>query len=670
MGGPEAGPLSPFPVPPWLRDADPGSIPGLVDPEGLLSLTTQSIVQRVQEARDESKRYRAPFEPEWQTYADLYMNRHSWEDAEKESWQSDLFIPKIFTKVELSKSLVKGALLDAPKWFTLEEVPSWRTDSRQVKLIEDVVRLELEKAKFIREFMKGFEEGSLFGSGCICVGWDNWVERGPQLTEEPLFSDPMQAQMMQMMGQPLYRPVIRALARLRNALSIRQVPLWACYPDPFAGVLEDCKYFVEESAVDHEDLSEGVAAGIYDSIDDLGSPVPFDLEAGLGTRDSNLNNLPSSSRRKRHLIQTYYGNFYSKAGDLVLENWKAIVANKKTLLALGPNPLFTGKLPYIWITPIQVRGCIWGRSMVQAAAPMAVARNELTNLMMDGFSFATLPAAVLDPNKLDDPAEIESIAPGSLFYGREGAVTPIKISSAPNDVWPALQSLDNEIDEATGLNEFMEGTPTAKGRPTAFEVRSKTQAGQAQKSGLARDIEDNCLVAAVERAYEFSLQMLSDTSDPDLQQVIEAFGGPMDFSDPYVRYAMLSADFKVKARGISFMLSRDEQIGKNMQLMQLGQQLGIPLANGPLQLYYRTAELMGTDPREIGQPQTPEEFQQMMFAMQAQQMAGASAGGGSDATRSGPPEPPTMPPTAPQPNSPQAVLNQVQAPGPPAMMGM
>jgi hypothetical protein len=661
----EASPTQPYPLPNWLTMSPAMDLPGMVDPEAVGKLTDKGIVDWVQQCVQTCKDARRGLEEEWRNYTDLYLNRRPLDAGAKADWQADIFVPLIFNKVELAKSLVKGALLDAPgSWFMLEEYPTYEYVSAQVRFIEKVMRYQLERGQFVDEYMKALEEGFLLGSGCLKLYWDDWIDRGPQLVDMPT------GQVDPMTGMPMTFPIVRSAPRPRNGLKIRQVPVLSMYPDPFARTFNDAKWVVEEVAVDEEELRDGQMAGIYDSIDDIGAPVAFDLETDYRMRETGLTFKAPGPSRKRHLLQIYHGNLYTKDGRLALQNWKVVVANKRTVIACSPNPLYTGRKPYIWSTPIPVRGRLWGRSMVAAAATMQVELNNLANEILDSTTLSVLPIVRVDNAKLDEPFEFESVHPGMLIRGRDGAAEQVRIQSVPNDAWPVIQWLQQGVDDATGMRDLMAGKPTAKGRPTAFEIKQAMAGGQENVENLARTLESRDLEPAVQLAYELTMQFLSDTSDPELQAIMAQEGAPPNLADPVLRYRVLSAPFKVKARGISMILSRDEQISKRMQLAQMGMQMGVPAPNGPLQLYYGIARLMGIDPKDIGQPETPEEMQMLMMQMQAQaQGQGGDQGGDPGQTRDVPPEPPQAPPGPPQPNSPQEITNQVNGMGPP-MPGM
>jgi len=662
----QASPTNPFPRPNWLSMGNPEELPGLVDPEAVGKLTDAGIIDWVQQCVAACRDARRPLEAEWRGYTDLYHNRRPLDSGAKADWQADIFVPLIFNKIELAKSLVKGALLDAPGWFILEEYPTFQYASAQVRFLEKIMRYQLERARFVDEYMRALEEGFLFGSGCLKVYWDDWIERGPQVVDMPT------GQMDPMTGMPMTFPIVQSTPRPRNGLKIKQVPLLSMYPDPYARTFDDCRWVVEEVAVDEEELRDGALSGVYDSVDNIGSPVSFDLETDYRSRETGLAFQGSGPARKRHLLQIYHGNLYSRDGRLALQNWKVVVANKRTIIACSPNPLYTGKKPYIWTTPIAVRGRLWGRSMVAAAATMQIELNNLANEILDSTTLSVLPIVRVDNAKLDEPFEFESVHPGMLIRGRDGAAEQVRIQSVPNDAWPVIQWLQQGITDATGMQDLMAGKPTSKGRPTAFEIKSAMQGGQENVENLARTLESRDLEPAVQLAYELTMQFLSDTSDPEMQAIMAQEGAPQNLSDPILRYRVLSAPFKVKARGISMILTRDEQVQKRMQLAQMGTQMGIPMPNGPMQLFYGIARLMGIDPKDIGEPESPEEMQMLVQQMQAQQAMqgqGGDQGGGAGPTRDVPPEPPQAPPGSPQPNSPQEITNQVQGMGPP-MPGM
>ena len=98
--------------------------------------------------------------------------------------------------------------------------------------------------------------------------------------------------------------------------------------------------------------------------------------------------------------------------------------------------------------------------------------------------------------------------------------------------------------------------------------------------------------------------------------------GPSSFLDEWNRYKLLNAKFQVRARGISNQMEKEDQLQKLMQLSTTAQMLQMPFdVQG--KIFFRTAEAMMIDPRELNAPADEAEWQAFTQKMMAQQqMAG------------------------------------------------
>lgn len=634
-------------------------LPGVVDEMAAGKLTQEQIVRQVQRCKEESANARQRKDGEWKLYADLYNARD--DTSGKAEWQSKCFIPQIFSKIEQAKTQILGALLQAGQWFVLETYPKLQPLDPKIQFIQQILEMELEHAGFIPEYSKCLEEGFLFGTGYLKIYWHDWVSYEPEVQQVP---DPMGG-FDPMTGGPMMTSQVVTMAKPRNGMKCSYIPCQSMYPDPFAYNFFLGRYVVEELSVDQEEIDEGMKVGIYRAEKNLGEPVSWDQEIDYRQRQSGIVWPGPREGRKRHLMQIYHGNFYGEDGKLALSNWRAVVLNKRTLLSFCPNPIYTGKWPYICSTPIPLRGSVWGRSLIETAAQMQIELNKLVQLFMDSARFAVLPAATVNKSKVHNLSRLQALTPGGLYeVDGDGAIQPLKISAVPQEAFPVMNYLESKIDEATRMWGAMAGEPPLKGRQTAYQVRNEMSQGRAQVSAMAKDIERHDLEPSVQLAYDLTVQLLSDTSDPELRTIIEQQMGPMELMDETARLDMLDADFKVKARGVSMMLERSEQIDKYMQLLQISMQMGMPPPQ-QIQIFYQIAKLMNIDPREIGYPQTMEEMMMMQQQMMmAQQQAGPGGGGGAGSDQSAP-MPPSSPQRPPGPNSPQALMNQVQTMGPP-----
>jgi len=649
----------------------PPEIPGMVaSPEVVIEkLTNDKIIQQHSSDVDESSTARQERENEWRVSADLYNNYG--DDSGKAAWQARVFVPQIYNKIQMAKSLVKASLLENPRWFSLEQLPAWSADTANVKFVEHVLGVVLESADFVEEYMKCLEEGFLYGTGCIKLTWEQWVERSPEMIEVPLYEDPQQMQMAQMMGQPTTRPLISSAPHPRSSLRAYQVPIWNIYPDPFHEDYRRGRYIIEELMVDQEEIEDGIRLGRYnclDDIKDIGEPASTTYEFERRQREGRQTSLGRRGPRKQHLLQIRYGNFYDDDGAMLVENWVSIVANKKKVIALDSNPSMTGSRPYILSTPLPMRGSPWGREIIYAAKPLQIVLNSIYNLMIDSTTYGVIPACTVNKNKLDPDEDFDALTPGAVYHVTgDGAIQPLKIATTPNEAMPMIQSFEAKIDESTMMYGTLAGEPPLKGRATATQYRGEVSQGRAAASILAHGLEKRDLEPAVQLAYENILQYLSDISEPRLQEAFSTFMGPSTFLDEWNRYKLLNTKFQVRARGLSMQLEREEQLQKLMQLSTTAQMLQLPF-DIQAKIFFRSAEAMNIDPRELNAPADEAGWQAFTQQMMAQQQAtgGGQQGGASAAS----PEPPSSPPAPPGPPNQATLGNQVTAmSGPPAAGG-
>ena len=657
------------PTPSWVdlqqQSGAPPEIPGMVaSPEVVLKeLTDDRILQQHEADVSESRNARQLRENEWRLSADLYNNIG--DDSGKAAWQARVFVPQIFNKIELAKSMVKSSLLEGPKWFSLEKMPAWTPDTADVKFVEHVVRVLLDLGGFVDAYSKCLEEGFLYGTGCLKLVWEQWMERTPYMVEVPLYQDPQQMQMAQMQGMPTTQPTISSQPRPRSGLKCYHVPIWNIYPDPFYEDYRRGRYLIEEVLVDQEEIEDGLRLGKYnllDDIKDIGGPSGLTYEFERRQREGMQTTIGRRGPRKQHLLQIRYGNFYDEDGSLLVENWVSIVANHTKVIALDSNPSVTGTRPYILSTPLPMRGTPWGRELIYAAKPLQIILNSIYNLMIDSTTYGVIPACTVNKNRLDPDEDFDALTPGAVYHVTgDGAIQPLKIATTPMEAMPMIQSFEAKIDESTSMYGTLAGEPPLKGRATATQYQGEISQGRAGASILAHGLETRDLEPAVQLAYEYALQYLDDISEPRLQEVFSAFMGPQKFLDPWTRYQLLNTKFTIRARGISGRLQKQEEIQKLMQLATTAQMMQMPL-DVQAKIFFRSCEAMGIDPRELNAPADEAEWQQFIMQMQQQaQMAGGGQGGGSSEAHAASPEPPSSPPPTPGPPTPTETQNQLRA---------
>lgn len=650
--------LRPYPQFPFPQLAQPGLDPnmsGVIDMEGAAKLSDDEIVNQILKRRDESRRGRESLEGDWRWLEALYRNRNT-EAEGKQSWQSAITFQEVFNKIETAASLFKAALLDAPEWFRFQKrLPS--ADESQVRFIQRVMELVVEDAGFIDEYVQALKDALLLGTGCVRLSWEQWVETAPQLIDVPLFDDPMLMQYLAAQGQPVTRKVVSPSPRIRSGIKASHVPIWSIYPDPFADHALTGKFMIEETSMDDSDVQDGFLCGRFrpEAKSKLGSPVLSQYEQSERYRNTELF-AAKDSRRTRHLITEYWGDLTDADGKVVIKNWRVTVGNERTILRIGRNPFWSGFYPYIWTVPVRWAGRPWGRSISLPAANKQEGYNKIVNLMIDNFMYSVLQAFTYDTTAAMSGSDIGSIEPGKVYKGR-GAdfIKPLQFNANIQQGYPILNLFSQGIDEDMRINEFAEGAPTSRGRPTKFEIQQKTGRSDAIITNLARDLERHDLEPALRMMFEMYWQYGGDLANPALKELVQAWAGPVEFMSDEMRLNMLAQDFQIQVKGISGVFGRDDLIQKMQQAFQILQSIPAP-PQTLVAMTYQIIQAMGLDPQfNLWMPRSPEEFVQMQqLAAQNQQQQMANGGvppAGGQSRSAGPaggsspaPPPPQGPP--------------------------
>lgn len=661
MGAPQASLGNPFPAMSWeqlLMDFDPAEL-GIIDIDEARRLTEKDIISQLIERREESRRARESLglEGKWRNYEGKYYLAEY--DESKESWQSDLQVPEVYTTIRTAVSLLQGALSEPERFFELVRVNRW-TDDRQLRFLTSVLHLIQREAGYLSTQLAVWEEALLLGSGVMKIWLEETISRKPHIEEVPIYQDPRMAQMAAMYGMPLTKPSIMARPRTVQRIRCSKVPLWQVYPDPAVPNFYEGKYVIEESEVFEEDIRDRVESGAYDSMKDIGEPVRMRTSAA-GEQSLWSTWADHLTTRRRHLVTDFIGNLYGKNGKIVATNWIVTMVNERAITRMRYNPQWNGKSRYIWSTPIPHQGCVWGRSLIDSDADVQDAVSDLVNLILDDVRYTVLPMMQIDETKIDDLDNYQDVYPGKVFRARGGdAVDKIQFTSQSNGAWPIINFLQGIGDQSTQISEFVDGTPTSRGRPSAMEVASKTAMSTSHVHNLARRLEENDVERAMQLFYEYIMQFGADSLDPSFTALLQEFGGPPELSDEIQRLFLMDVPFRIQVRGISMLLNRDQMLARVMQFLQIQSGLNVPPVN-QIKALYIIMSLMGIRPAEFGYQETAEEEEQLMQYMQYMQMMQMQNGGsgmGATAVGSAPNSSPHD--AVPGPPNPNQNMNQNQ----------
>lgn len=632
--------------PMWAQGNDPGEL-GIVDPIAVSTISTEEVVQQILERRNESEKARKHLEIKWRYFEDLYHLRSR--NQEKEEWQANTVVPVLFNKVKTARSLYESALMAMPDYFSLVGEGD-HYQNQVARELKKWIKISAEIANFKPEFLNAVEEATLLCNSAVKITLEPFMSYRPRIQMQPLYS-PDQMQQAQMMGRQTTRPKVIAGPEKRWKICAEYVPLWHLYPDPYSKSFYD-SWVVEEYEVDHEKIQELIATGLYHPMPDLGDGVRLQRSEFLSRWQRYELTETRTSTRKRHLITKYTGNLHDRDGNLICKNWVVDLVDEKIVARAGPNPRWLGENGYAWINPMPFPGRVWGRSQCESAAEMQEEQTYLFNLTLDDAKYSVMSAFLLDDTKALEPGDWESIEPGKIYRGMDDFIKKLDFKSQLQHIWPVLGFMDQQVAKTTFVSESIDGQPTSRGRPSAFEIDNKTQASLQHFQNLARGLEDGPMTHCLEMIRNLLLQFGDESGDPRVSSIINNMGGPQALKDQPSRLMLLSVPHKIEVRGLTTMQSRQQLINSYMQAFQIGQGLGVH----PLDMvkpWYNMIALLGLTPEQMGLPVEPEQYNTMLQRMQQQ---------AAMQQPNGPAPGPKAPGGQAQPPSPASVQTQAEQP--------
>jgi hypothetical protein len=462
------------------------------------------------DAEDATRQRRA----QWRELWDAYQGRQN--TRGKADWQSKLFVPKVWMAVEKASAEIRRAMLQTQKLFKLElddsaekaQLSTFRrafanaTDAARMANIQQQIRdvkrsledqlagVDLDDARFksdltLTNLAKVYSEMSkvafLLGIGNVKVGWNFAAKR------------------------VLFRDV--------DPFNLAVCPDWEPSGDePPAWIIERIVMRLPDLYEAAKGRNDRSGEQVYDvaALDQVGSDYVAedqdeqDRRRGIGFRT------PPAGRVE---LLMFWGNLPSedfKGYDA--RNILAVVGNRRHRLRRSANPFDHGKAPYILTMPLTFpfRGHS-GSSLVEPIVRINYTYNNILNLFVDGLNFTINKQYQLDPNKLRDPRQMNTVYPGKIWKVNTGSDNRAVLQEVPMgvmgpDALRALEILSKDAQESTGVTEFLQGMPGRQVK-TLGEIQIKTQESRGLFDVTARDMEQFSLQPMLEMAYDVLVQM-------------------------------------------------------------------------------------------------------------------------------------------------------------------
>ncbi|MBF0552633.1 MAG: hypothetical protein HQK60_19135, partial [Deltaproteobacteria bacterium] len=264
-----------------------------------------------------------------------------------------------------------------------------------------------------------------------------------------------------------------------------------------------------------------------------------------------------------------------------------IMANEKYLIKPPmPNPYWHGKPPYVVYSPIDVLFRGIGGGLIEGVRSLHRSLSNMMNMAQDAVLFKLLGLNEVNQSNLAYPEDLEDLYPGKIFRKNTDSplITSVAIQDLSPQAVPIMNWLKQTIQNYTGVTEFLMGTPTCRGTPTATEITSKTQQSTVMFEQIAQTIETDGIVKSVDMVKDLVLQyftgiganpnagrILGDNPDPSNIDIdsLDSNGDLIDLDamSDQEKISFILDDWDVVSTGISGAMHRADNLQKLIQFI-------------------------------------------------------------------------------------------------------
>jgi hypothetical protein len=294
----------------------------------------------------------------------------------------------------------------------------------------------------------------------------------------------------------------------------------------------------------------------------------------------------------------------NEQGKIIDENVHYIIANKEHVVYYGKNILPKGQFPYVIGFPMKVLKGRYGRGYISKLRSLLSSYVESMNLLLDAFTLNTLGVYEVVSNNIETGKAhlFGSVVPGRLYpVTATGTINQVYNNTVNPNATNLLFVLDRLIQNRSFQNEFFQGQPTQKGRPTASEISQKSQETNAFFADIANEIERAIIEPTLELLLHTELIYMNDDSHFDYSKTLEDSEAlnvlkVMNFNE---RIAAIR-DATLTVRGVSGKVLKMTNFQKLMQIVNvIGNMPQVAQAIDPTKFVQRIFESFDENPSDI-----------------------------------------------------------------------
>lgn len=515
--------------------------------------------------READERLRDYFNIALETW-DSYRNKQDFSD--KEDWQSRVTLAKAHSAVKQGVANIRKLFAQA-RDVVLVEDPSGK-NAAFAPYIQEAIKQVWDRAGFLDETSEALESGLIMGLIAVRQDW--------QFRETTQFVPQVVNGQISLVPQ----------ASREGFLNLKAIDPWNLRWGPETGP-RTIDWIIEERIIKVSTL--------------LG--LGFQLPEEIINSDFRQDEMQAENRRRKDEIQEtrgqverrsrvweYHGPLIDeKTQEVIVKDAHVILGNKTHVLQAEENRYWRKKPPYVLASPLRVAFRFPGQGILEVNRALKANIDAIAQLGTDYLKFSALPMFEIDMSAMENPEDLATGSePGKMFRKRPGAgalraIQQVDIRPLTNDVFNMMLGLDKEYQRSTFITEVVQGLLDTKGETTATEVQSTIAASTVMLASIARDLEDQYIESSADMTWDYLLQFMDITSNPNWEKILGPAGRQLDILSRPERVMLIQGGYEFKARGISLQVERQIELQKMIQYLQVISTMvpaAIPLLNMPV----------------------------------------------------------------------------------------
>ena len=246
----------------------------------------------------------------------------------------------------------------------------------------------------------------------------------------------------------------------------------------------------------------------------------------------------------------------------------------------------------------------YGRGYITKLRSLLSSYVESMNLLLDAFTISTLGVyEVVTSNIESGKAHLfGSVVPGRMYpVSAPNTINQVYNNSLNPNAVNLLFTIDRLIQNRSFQNEFFQGAPTSKGRPTASEVATKTQETSSFFTDIASEIERSIIEPSLELLLHTELMYMDDDAHAPMFTEDETDSSVLHLlSMSFNERMQLIKDARIRVRGISGKVMKMSNFNKLMQIVNvIGNMPEVAQAIDPAKFVQRIFESFDESPEDL-----------------------------------------------------------------------